>query len=227
MDVGGLYELFSYKGLCRLARGVNKSLRIILMYRIFINGKVNFKIKNEIKMPVLAEALSVIIKKESLERLYVGGFIAFLQANQYKTLCYDDDIVRVGFMTPDDVGDFIDKMTSAGLKYIEDDKALDMTVVDQVKGSLAPAAWLTFGKVNILIEQKPQSLSACKEANSLSTNLITPSNWSYDGSLSQKHSFVRTEELNKDVIFVGHKDGCDIYLNKSTGKKLYAGRSGK
>lgn len=178
-------------------------------------------------MPVLAEALSVIIRKESIEQHFIGGFIAFLQANQYKTLCYDDDIVRVGFMTPDDVGDFIDKMTFAGLKYLEGNKAIDMTVVDQVKGLLEPTTWLTFNKVNFSNDKKQQSLSICKEVNSLSTELVVPSNWSYDGSLSQKHTFIPTEELNKEFVFLAHKDGCDVYLNKLTGKKFYAGRSGQ
>ena len=61
-------------------------------------------------MPVLAEALSVIIKKDSIDRLYKGGWNQFLLDCTNRTLCYDDDIARVGFMSPDDVGSFVNQM---------------------------------------------------------------------------------------------------------------------
>ena len=53
-------------------------------------------------MAVLCEAISVIVRLDALEAPY-GTFEAFKHDVPNDTLVADGEIVRVGFMTPDDV----------------------------------------------------------------------------------------------------------------------------
>ena len=176
-------------------------------------------------MPVLAEALSVIIKKDSIERLYKGGWNQFLMNCNHQTLCYDDDIARVGFMSPDDVGSFVKQMQAEGLSYLHNGEALDLTVTDQQTGSLEIANWLEFTKVDLSVNGNKQTLPVCQKKDSINKEIVTPKLWVYEGSLSQTFSFVPTEHIDKSLVFLRHENGCDVYYNKLTGKESYIGRN--
>lgn len=54
-------------------------------------------------MAVLVEAISVIIRRNAIVERFVGGWDAFQQTIPNGTFCKDDDLVRVGFMTPNDI----------------------------------------------------------------------------------------------------------------------------
>ena len=50
-------------------------------------------------MPVLLEALSVVIRAEALLTRFHGGWDAFVQGVPNRTLCADGFLARVGFLT--------------------------------------------------------------------------------------------------------------------------------
>ena len=61
-------------------------------------------------MAVLVEALSVIIRLAAIEHVYEDGWSSFVELVPSQMLCADDDLARVGFMLPDAVGDFLEKL---------------------------------------------------------------------------------------------------------------------
>ena len=59
-------------------------------------------------MPVLVEAISVIIKVEAIQSKFPGGWNGFENVVPNQTLCSDGEIARVGFMDPADAESFIE-----------------------------------------------------------------------------------------------------------------------
>ena len=68
-------------------------------------------------MPVFCEALSVIIKIESINARFKGGWDSFLEIIPNETFCADGEIARVGFMSLENAMQFLKLLDSRGLKY--------------------------------------------------------------------------------------------------------------
>jgi len=64
------------------------------------------------------------------------------------TLCVDTELIRVGFMAPEDVHAFIGKLESYDLCFLKDGKALDIVVADQQPGLSTEGSWAELGHVN-------------------------------------------------------------------------------
>jgi len=176
-------------------------------------------------MAVLIEAISVVIKADALLSAFSGDWEAFKRIVPNKTLCADNELVRVGFMTPDDVQAFIEKLETYGLCFRKDGKALDIAVVDQQRGLTTECSWAEFGHVNI--GNGKQRVAACRLIGSTLNQAATPPGWESENSLSAAFSFVPTEHADKVLKYLRHEDGLDVYLNPITGEEMYVGRTGK
>jgi len=82
-------------------------------------------------MTVLVEGISVIIKREVIERKFPGGWQAFVRDVPNQTLCADDELARIGFMLPNDVQSYISHLENFGLIFQQNEQAVDMVVADQ------------------------------------------------------------------------------------------------
>jgi hypothetical protein len=176
-------------------------------------------------MAVLVEAISVITRVDSIVRLLPGGWEAFERLVPNATLCADEEIARVGFMSPVDVEAFTRKLTGFGLKYLGDGVAIDLAVADQIKGLLCSCLWLQFGRVEIGASR--DRVAACRLVGSKVNRVITPLGWKFAGSLSSTYAFVPTEHAEKGVQYLRHEKGLDIYHNPLTGKECFVGRTGE
>ena len=58
-------------------------------------------------MPVLCEALSVVVRIDSIKKYLQGGVRNFSKKVPNNTFCADGELARVGFMAPDPTMDFI------------------------------------------------------------------------------------------------------------------------
>lgn len=204
-------------------------------------------------MAVLVEAISVIVRRDAVARSYPGGWDAFVDAVPNATLCADDDLARVGFMHPDDVGAFIGVLTRHGLRFVEDGHAVDIAVADQQRGLTSACDWLEFGKIRLkespdsVAKENPESrregpgeqatISACwlvadeqhgygVHVPSASMELATPAGWRFEGSMSERFGFVPTEEQGGRLKLLRREAGVDVYLNLDTGEEVFVGRSG-
>lgn len=177
-------------------------------------------------MAVLIEAISVVIRRSSIEDNFPGGWEGFVADVPNQTLCADDKLARVGFMTPIDVGSYVRHLESFGLQYLSDGTAKDIVVVDQQRGFEAPCDWAEFGHVDLHGDSE-QRVAACRAKGCDLDTIICPDGWQFEGSLSHTFGFVPSEHTEKSLKFLRHENGLDVYLNKLTGKEVYMGRTGE
>jgi hypothetical protein len=174
-------------------------------------------------MAVLVEATSVIILAESLLNKFPGGWEAFEKIVPNRTMCADNEIVRVGFMTPQDVESFVKTLELNGLKFLRGNEAMDIAVADQRRGLTSKCSWLEFGHVNL---DGKNRVAACRMVDSQVSEIVTPLGWKFEGSLSSTYNFVPAEHLEKGMKYLRHENGLDVYLNPITGEEVYVGRTG-
>jgi hypothetical protein len=174
-------------------------------------------------MAVLIEGISVVIRTEALLNKFSGGWNAFLSIVPNKTLCSDDEVTRVGFMTPQDVGVFINQLQQSGLEFLNSGNAIDLVVIDQLRGPTTPCGWIEFGHINM--NANGNKVAACRLAGSQSMQVVTPNGWKYEDSLSASHGFVSNEDERKNLQFLRNQNGVDVYLDMTTGEEVYVGKT--
>jgi len=174
-------------------------------------------------MAVLVEAISVIIRADVLLKAFNNDWEGFKAIVPNQTLCADNEIVRVGFMTADDVKSFIMKLEKYGLIFLRDDQSVDIAVVDQLKGPTTKCEWLEFGHINM--SEGGQEVAACRLVDSEVMQVVTPPDWNYEEPLSLSYGFVPTEHTEKALKYLRHENGLDVYLNPVTGEEVFVGRT--
>jgi hypothetical protein len=127
-------------------------------------------------------------------------------------------------MTPQDVQAFVTQLQQSGLVFLRDGNPMDLAVVDQRQGPMRPCNWLEFGHVNI---DPVNKVAACRLTGSQTMELATPNGWRYEGSLSASHGFVPNEDVPHNLKFLRRENGVDVYLDKTSGKEVYVGRTSK
>lgn len=171
-------------------------------------------------MPVLVEAISVIVRRDSIDRRFSGGWAGFVQAVPNQTFCFDNHLARVGFMNPTDVQAFVGMLEDQGLVFKTADEAVDLAVVDQLQGLTVAAPWLGFAKVEIEVGE----VSACWLQGETASGIATPAGWKFEASLSANSKFVAAEDIDDRVKFLRRDGDIDVYLDLRTGKEIFAGR---
>ncbi len=186
-------------------------------------------------MAVLCEALSVIVKRQSINKFYKGGWQRFQHNIPNSTMCTDGELVRIGFFSPQEVKLYIDSLVLDGLLFLPPPKvfgifkssrsATDLTVVDQYAGPTMVCEWLQFAEIPF--EKSGFMVTICwlfegkKFADGLhmhaAMNLHTPSDWSPSSSNAIHYDDVSASHL----VFLRTENGLDVYEDKNTGKVLY------
>jgi hypothetical protein len=138
---------------------------------------------------VLVEAISVIIRADRLDPF--GGWEAFKAIVPNDTLCADNELVRVGFMSPTEVRRFVEVLRSHGLAYAETGPAQDIVIADQQRGFTTPCNWAEFGHINWENDPK-QRVAAARMSGSRIKQVLTPDGWTYGQSLSREYCFMPT-----------------------------------
>jgi hypothetical protein len=177
-------------------------------------------------MAVLVEAISVVVRADALLQAFHQDWAAFVRSVPNKTMCADGELVRVGFMVPADVEQYVTALGTRGLVYVDRGAAKDLVVVDQLRGPACPCRWAEFG--NIELDGDPQRrVAACRLKGSTSHTLMKPEGWQFEGSLSQTYGFVPTQQADRGLRFLRSEDQLDVYFNELTGKEVYVGRTAR
>jgi hypothetical protein len=174
-------------------------------------------------MAVLVEGISAIIRVQAVHERFPGGWNAFILKLPNRTLCSDNKLARVGFMTPDDCKEFVDYLEGVGIVFQRNGHAQDIVIVDQMRGFSVPCDWAEFGQIEL---QPGQTVSAVQMKGADERQLFYPEDWKYEGSLSHHFGFVPTGEEQKSLRFLRHEQGLDVYVNTLTGIEVYVGRTG-
>lgn len=98
-------------------------------------------------MSVLIEALSLVVRRITLDVSYPGGADGFLEAMcaadcPARRLCSDDKLVSVSFFTPDDVTTVVDSLRKHGIVELEGNTFHELAIIDQREGPTLPCDWL-------------------------------------------------------------------------------------
>jgi hypothetical protein len=176
-------------------------------------------------MPVIVEGISVVTRSDAIASKLQDGTKGFLAFVPNQTYCSDEELTRVGFMTPMDTEAFVRRLTSAGLIHLKDGAAIDIVVVDQLTGPLSSCSWIEYGQIAI-DSARTQRVAVCRLKGSGSNRVVMPSGWTFEKSLSNSHKFVPTEQVATTMKFLRHENGVDVYLDLVTGKEKYVGRTG-
>src|SRR4051794_22231679 len=135
-------------------------------------------------MAVLVEAVSVVVRLQSIIERFPGAWEGFKGGAPNATLCSDNELVRVGFMSPEDVGSFVKSLEVRGLVHLHGGEAVDVVVVDQLAGPTSRC-----GHVNLGGNPKKR-VAACRLAGASAMQVFTPEGWAFEHSLSQTYGFV-------------------------------------
>lgn len=172
-------------------------------------------------MAVLIEAISVVIRADRLlARLSWDDFKATVPN---ATLCADGELVRVGFMHPDDVRVFIEGLEAHGLRYLAEGHAIDMVVVDQQRGAAVPCDWIEIGSIDVA---PGATVKAARLAGSQAHQLMKPDDWRFEGSLSQTFGFVPngTSADQAGLELQEDRDGLHTLRSRLTRSDVFIGR---
>ena len=183
-------------------------------------------------MAVLVEAYSVIVRRDSIEKHFIGGWKAFLRNIPNATSCYEEELVRVGFMDPGSVRHYVDQLEQSGLIFLENDKAVDIVVCDQFDGPTTACDWIEFGKLPIDDKRKVSAawlfegtrFEGSLHFKGLRIELNMPARWKYEGSLSEKPGYMDKVDCQNHLEFLRKENSVEVYWNKITNKEVYVGR---
>jgi hypothetical protein len=183
---------------------------------------------------VLVEAISVIVRRDSIDRSFNGGWDAFVSCVPNATLCADAQLARVGFMDPKAVWKFVQSLQAAGLVFLDSGKCADIVVVDQQRGPTMPCEWIEFaqipfgqssGKVGACWLFQGPRLAAGIHFPGKSMNFATPSGWTFEGSISDRFTFVPNEDFAERLTYLRTEGGLDVFLDHSIGREVFRPRS--
>ena len=175
-------------------------------------------------MAVLIEAISLVIRGDALLAVFENDWQAFTRTVPNATLCADGELVRIGFMTPEDARHYVETLESRGLRYLEAGQAKDMVVVDQLRGPLVKCDWIDFGHIN-LDDAGEERIAACRLSGSTLQTLMKPDGWQFKSSLSRSYEFAPSAVANKGLKFLRHENGLNVYWSELSGREVFVGRS--
>jgi hypothetical protein len=175
-------------------------------------------------MAVLIEGISVVIRADALLVAFDNDWHSFKNEVPNRTMCADNELVRVGFMVPDDAERYVTDLEARGLCYRIDGISKDIVIVDQLRGPLIHCDWIEFGHINI--DGDPaKRIAGCRLRGSTQSTVQTPEGWRFEESLSCQHGFVPSSYIDRSLQFLQSEDGLDLYLNTLTGREVYIGRT--
>jgi len=172
-------------------------------------------------MAVLIEGISVVVLCRSIVGKMSGGVEGFMNNCSNSTLRSDGELACLTFMTPNDVKVYVEALCEGGLIYRgADGFAVDLVVVDQFQGPLAPCDWLRFGHLNW--DNDPDKVIAvCGAYPAKSSNVVVPYGWQYESSLTAKGRFVAGDDVPAGLEFVRSEKGIDVLKDKKGSRFIF------
>lgn len=174
-------------------------------------------------MAVLVEGISVIVRADRIEEAVPGGWDAFKLSVRNRTLCGDNEVVRVGFMSPADAKAYVDELECWGLRYLYDGQAIDLVVADQQRGLMAKCGWAGCKKIDWRGDPKKRVTVAWLKGGECNQVLV-PDGWTYEGSLTARFGFIPLG-AEHTIEKVRDQDGLETFRSPLSDAPLYVGRT--
>ena len=167
-------------------------------------------------MSVLVEALSVVVRRVTLDINYPGGSDAYIKAataedSRARLACADDELTSVSFLSPNDAARWMESLAAFDIVHMGDGACLQIACVDQQVGPTIPCDWIEW-------RQRDEGYSECWLAGTEPGEMATPVDW------TPEHS----RRLVRDAAGEGHErmlplaveDGLEYWLDLDTGRQV-------
>ena len=142
-------------------------------------------------MPVLVEAINVIVRNETIEEKYPGGMGSYWVDSPNESMCSDDYVTRVGFLELGTFREFTDRLMELGFRFVENDEMIDIAVFDQEEGMLRPCRWLHVG-------DHPDGFQYATLRGDLGDVIEKPVGWRFEGSIAERGRVDHLEIFDKE-----------------------------
>ena len=142
-------------------------------------------------MPVLIEAINVIVRNETIEEKYPGGMRSYWVDSPNESTCSDDYVTRVGFLELGTFREFTDRLMELGFRFVENDEMIDIAVFDQEEGMLRPCRWLHVG-------DHPDGFQYATLRGDLGDVIEKPVGWRFEGSIAERGRVDHLEIFDKE-----------------------------
>jgi hypothetical protein len=176
-------------------------------------------------MAILLEAINIVIKRESAEKKYSGGILTlFMDLARFDLPSHMDfELIRIGFMDPDTLHNFVPVLLERRVDFTE-----DWCIVDMMSGPTKPCSWLGFGRQmffkngsNIGISFEPYSIGwlkskshfgiICNQSNEF--RLAIPKNWNFSNAVTNMFN-VPGEKTKEILIKLGLPNGMVPFVDE-------------
>ena len=174
----------------------------------------------------------MVVRRAAIDERLPGGWQRFVADVPNATLCADDHLARVSFMSPEDVEAFINHLEERGLRFVQEGCCEDIAVVDQVRGPTMRIDWLEYaqipfgdtgGKVAACWLFEGPRVAAGIHMPGRGLEVATPAGWRYEDSLSAKFTFIPTDQAQSRLRFLRNEGGVNVFLDTTTGKEVHGG----
>ena len=176
-------------------------------------------------MTILIEAISIVVRCDSLERLGVEGVNHFYSSIPNQTFYSDGSLARVGFMDESDALGFISCLESLGLVYLRGEESVDFAIVAQGQEELSRCEWLQ----RFEIDYQGTLLDVAAFVDAEGTvhlgedpgDFVAPDGWSLDQAITYHESrddltYLRSEPVDGGGILDHYRshDGQIVFLGR-------------
>ena len=164
-------------------------------------------------MAIYCEAINVIISRLTANQVVDGGCARLEEQFPGGSIWGDEELLRFGFMAPNDAETWVEHLQSSGLRFSENlpegPTFIDIAVIDQFRGLNALCAWIETEIVNghrwaWFIGHRPQSFELPEYANGKEMHFIP-------------HAVAEGLPIFSEV-------GMDVTIDQQTGKSMFIGR---
>ncbi len=162
-------------------------------------------------MSVLAEAFSVVVPASVLARSYPGGIARYERESPDRSFCSDGVLTRIAFLARKDAEYFVGLLQSEGLTSYERGVFVDVALLDQNIGSLAPCLWLAFAR-------ERGGTPVCWHVAARRGALHVPPGWERAASLA--HTRFIGRPFTEQVRYLRAEAQLDWYHDRSSGRIL-------
>ena len=183
-------------------------------------------------MAIICEALSVFILIEAIDQSFDGGSDAFKETIPNETFLSDGEIARVGFMSPYDAREYIERLETMGLNNKDPKERNTIAVVDQEAGLVGekpplyqprPCDWIEVGHVEIDYEDEVIRILAARLKGSKISKIITGNDWR--PSRTTRASDNPNEIDNDRYSFLRTEGNIEVWWDRQDKKEVYIGRT--
>lgn len=168
-------------------------------------------------MCVLIEALTLVVRKLSLEIAYPGGSDAFLHATlelaqppRFVCSC-DPELVNLSFYSPEHAEPCIELLLEHGFIELEDESTgfVDFALLDQHFGPALHCSWLEW-------KRHPEGFSYAWLAGTEPGDMAVPEDWTPERSRTMQRHDIRDDP---GMLRLQRKDGREVWLDLRTGRE--------